>query len=202
MMVVVRCGLYPPLPPHRPVLDGGIAVIVEDNPRRQCRSVVGVVDEAKLSVLETCALGWVKEGVSIRVLAQEMSATGLDGFEVMWAVGSMVLLAFPDGELRQSLLSQAVMSAWFSYLEEWSASIGLVPQHSWVVGQLFAGGCGYGGANVFLVCVHLNLDVFEVVEFSAQGKVYPIVVQEAELVQVPAVEQREVVADVVLGDRS
>ncbi|KAK8513138.1 hypothetical protein V6N12_037630 [Hibiscus sabdariffa] len=40
---------------------------VEDNLVRYCRSVVGVVNEAKLSVLETCALGWVNEAVSIRV---------------------------------------------------------------------------------------------------------------------------------------
>ncbi|KAK8997089.1 hypothetical protein V6N11_020578 [Hibiscus sabdariffa] len=92
----------------------------------------GVIDEKKLSVLETCALGWVKEAVSMRVLAKEMTAAGLDGFEIMWVVGSMVLLAFPDENSRQRLLSQDVLSTWLGRLEEWSASAEYASQRAWL----------------------------------------------------------------------
>ncbi|KAK8507678.1 hypothetical protein V6N12_067011 [Hibiscus sabdariffa] len=74
--------------------------------RRQGRRVEGVIAEEKVAVMETCAVGWVKEVVSIRVLAKEIATAGLDGFEVMWVVGSMVLLAFLDADSRQCLLSQ------------------------------------------------------------------------------------------------
>ncbi|KAK8988242.1 hypothetical protein V6N11_065838 [Hibiscus sabdariffa] len=81
-----------------------------DGPLRgQSWHVDGVIDEEKLSALEPCALGCVKEAVSIRVLAKEMVVVGLDGFEIMCVAGSMVLLAFPDANLRQRLLSQDVL---------------------------------------------------------------------------------------------
>ncbi|KAK8561059.1 hypothetical protein V6N12_048135 [Hibiscus sabdariffa] len=83
------------------------------------RSVEGIVDSEKLSVLETCAIGWVKETISIRVLAQELATAGLDGFELMWVAGLMVLLLFPDVESRGSMLStKDVWSAWFGCLKE------------------------------------------------------------------------------------
>ncbi|KAK8494395.1 hypothetical protein V6N11_021645 [Hibiscus sabdariffa] len=36
----------------------------------------------------------------------------------MWVASSMVLLAFPDVDTRQRLLSQQVLSTWFGHLEE------------------------------------------------------------------------------------
>ncbi|KAK8986186.1 hypothetical protein V6N11_082461 [Hibiscus sabdariffa] len=43
----------------------------------------------KLSVLQTCAVGWVKEATPNRVLAQEMDPSGLQGFELVWVATSM-----------------------------------------------------------------------------------------------------------------
>ncbi|KAK8578940.1 hypothetical protein V6N12_069282 [Hibiscus sabdariffa] len=85
------------------------------------RSVEGVVDSGKMSILSTCAIGWVKKAVSIRALAQEMAEAGLEGFKLMWVTGSMVLLEFPDAETRGRLvLSPSMWSTWFDRLEEWS----------------------------------------------------------------------------------
>ncbi|KAK8596577.1 hypothetical protein V6N12_065061 [Hibiscus sabdariffa] len=95
----------PPSPLSTSILDRDTALRAEGPLEGQSQRMDGVIDEEKLSVLETCALGWVKEAVSIRVLAKEMAATGLDGFEIMWVAGSMVLLAFLDANLRPRLLS-------------------------------------------------------------------------------------------------
>ncbi|KAK9031619.1 hypothetical protein V6N11_055914 [Hibiscus sabdariffa] len=51
-----------------------------------------------------------------------MVAAGLDGFEIMWVAGSMVLLAFSNANSRHRLLSQDVLSTWFGRLEDWLAS--------------------------------------------------------------------------------
>ncbi|KAK8490491.1 hypothetical protein V6N12_053001 [Hibiscus sabdariffa] len=57
------------------------------------RRVEGVIAEEKVAVLETCAQGWVKEAVSIRVLAKKMATAGLDGFEVIGGRDRMGLLS-------------------------------------------------------------------------------------------------------------
>ncbi|KAK8528226.1 hypothetical protein V6N12_074761 [Hibiscus sabdariffa] len=41
------------------------------------RTVEGIIDDAKLAILQTCAIGWVKKVTPIRVLAQELVAAGL-----------------------------------------------------------------------------------------------------------------------------
>ncbi|KAK8563404.1 hypothetical protein V6N12_035552 [Hibiscus sabdariffa] len=70
----------------------------------RCRSVVRVVDEVKLLVLETYALGWVKDVVSISVLAQEMYA-------VAW---------------------MEALSKWFGRLEDWSSSVAHESHRAWL----------------------------------------------------------------------
>ncbi|KAK9046484.1 hypothetical protein V6N11_052371 [Hibiscus sabdariffa] len=182
--------------------------------RGQSRRVDGVIDEKKLSVLETCALGWVKEVVSMRVLAKEMAAAGLYGFEIMWVAGSMVLLAFPDANSRQRLLSQDVLSTWFGRLEEWSTSaeyasrrawlsISGLPIHLWSEG-LFRNIDGLWGKYLrvdaateeptsferarILIETSVRGRIDEVVEVASLGIMFLIVVQEAELVRVPAIE--------------
>ncbi|KAK9045676.1 hypothetical protein V6N11_051585 [Hibiscus sabdariffa] len=194
----------------------------------QSRRVDGVIDEEKLSVLETCALGWVKEVISIRVLVKEMVATGLDGFEIMWVAGSMVLLAFPDANSRQRLLSQDVLLTWFGRLEEWSASaeyaswrswlsISGFPIHLWSEGS-FRNIAGLWGKYLWVDAATEEHTSFErarilietfvkgridaVVEVASLGTMFPIVVQEAELVRVPAVEQRGVVVGAALSEQS
>ncbi|KAK9042410.1 hypothetical protein V6N11_017485 [Hibiscus sabdariffa] len=49
------------------VVDAGI--MRADRVVRPCQSVEGIVDDEKLSVLQTCAIGWLKEATSIKVLA-------------------------------------------------------------------------------------------------------------------------------------
>ncbi|KAK8564800.1 hypothetical protein V6N12_058382 [Hibiscus sabdariffa] len=51
-----------------------------------------------------------------------MAVAGLDGFEIMWVAGSMILLAFLDVNSRHRLLSQDVLSTWFGCPEDWSLS--------------------------------------------------------------------------------
>ncbi|KAL4325700.1 hypothetical protein GQ457_11G024960 [Hibiscus cannabinus] len=57
--------------------DFGSAKPGEGRVEHRRRSVEGTVDDEKLSVLQTYAIGWVKEAGPIRVLAQEMEASGL-----------------------------------------------------------------------------------------------------------------------------
>ncbi|KAK8992037.1 hypothetical protein V6N11_044929 [Hibiscus sabdariffa] len=191
----------------------------------QSRRVDRVIDEEKLSVLETYALGWVKETVSMRVLSKETAVAGLDGFEIMWVAGSMVLLAFPDANSRQHLLSQDVLSTWFGCLEEWSAeyasrrawlSISGLPIHLWSEGS-FRTIVGLWGKYLWFdvameeltsfewACILIETSVRgridEVVEVASLGTMFPIVVQEVELVRVPAVEQRGVVDGAALTER-
>ncbi|KAK8510041.1 hypothetical protein V6N12_035364 [Hibiscus sabdariffa] len=61
-------------------------------------SVEGAIDDEKLVIMHTYAIGWVKKVVSIRVLAREMAEAGLEAFKLEWVAGSMVLLAFLDLE--------------------------------------------------------------------------------------------------------
>ncbi|KAK8538848.1 hypothetical protein V6N12_034555 [Hibiscus sabdariffa] len=84
----------------------------------QSQHVDGLIDEENMSVLETCALGWVKEAVSMRVLAKEMAAAGLDGFEIMMSYrhGLVVLM---NGLRQQSthpdVLGSLSVVSWFTY---------------------------------------------------------------------------------------
>ncbi|KAK8528283.1 hypothetical protein V6N12_074814 [Hibiscus sabdariffa] len=138
----------------------------------------------------------------MRVLAKEMAAAGLDGFEIMWVAGSMVLLAFPDANLRQRLLSQYVLSTWFGRLEEWSTSAEYVSRR-----QVFTGQCGHGGPTSFerariLIETTVRGRIDEVVEVASLGTMFPIVVQEVELVWVSTVEQRGVVDGATLSEQS
>ncbi|KAK9026766.1 hypothetical protein V6N11_039600 [Hibiscus sabdariffa] len=148
----------------------------------QSQRVDGVIDEEKLSVLETCALGWVKEAVSIRVLAKEMATAGLDGFEIMWVAGSMVLLAFPDVNLRQRLLSQDVLSTWFGHLEDWSASAEYTSRRAWL--------------SISGLPIHL----WSKGSFCNITGLWGRYLREAELVWFPAVEQHGVVDGEALSE--
>ncbi|KAK8985099.1 hypothetical protein V6N11_076790 [Hibiscus sabdariffa] len=104
-----------------------------------------------------------------------MSAVGLDGFEVMWVAGSMVLLSFPDVASRRSFLSQAVLSTWFGCLEEWSASVEYESRRAWI--------------SISGLPIHLWSEGSFCNIAGLWGNYLPV-------------EQCEVVADAVLRDRS
>ncbi|KAL4351562.1 hypothetical protein GQ457_06G013110 [Hibiscus cannabinus] len=218
----------PPSHFSAPVFDRDTTLRAEGPLGGQSRRVDGVIDEEKLSMLETCALGLVKEAVSMKVLAKEMAAAGLDGFEIMWVAGSIVLLAFPDVNSRQRLLSQDVLSTWFGRLEEWSASaeyafqrawlsISGLPIHLWSEGS-FRNIAGLWGKYLrvdaateeptsferahILIETSLRGRIDEVVEVASLGIMFQIVVQEAELVQISAIEQRGVVDGADLSEQS
>ncbi|KAK8998879.1 hypothetical protein V6N11_070060 [Hibiscus sabdariffa] len=130
----------------------------------QRRRVDGVIDEEKLSVLETCALGWVKEAVSMKVLAKEMAAAGLDGFEII--VGGvripacLALYQWPPTEEPTSFERARI-----------------------------------------LIETSVRWRIDEVVEVASLGIIFHIVVQEAELVRIPAVEQCGVVDGAALSEQ-
>ncbi|KAL4303994.1 hypothetical protein GQ457_10G007720 [Hibiscus cannabinus] len=148
----------------------------------------------------------------MRVLAKEMAAAGLDGFEIMWVAGLMVLLAFLDANSRQHLLSQDVLSTWFGHFVEWSASaeyasrrawlsISGLPIHLWSEGSFrnIAGlwdkylrvdaateePTSFERARI-LIDTSVRGRIDEVVEVASLGTMFPIV----DLVRVPAVEIR------------
>ncbi|KAL4383082.1 hypothetical protein GQ457_15G019720 [Hibiscus cannabinus] len=194
----------------------GIAESWAVSPRR---SVEGIVDDAKLAILQTCVIGWVKEATPIRVLVQEMATSGLQGFELVWVAGSMVLLSFSSVKLQDGLrASTEVWSTWFGRLEAWSQtvapdscrawiSISGLPIHLWSEGTFhnIAGLWGsyirvdaameepssFERARVLLETSFLGR-IDEVVQVTIQGSVYAVVIQEAELVWVPTVKDWDV----------
>ncbi|KAK9007009.1 hypothetical protein V6N11_019337 [Hibiscus sabdariffa] len=128
-------GRLPRLSDPPPVgADGSAGAVTAEDVRMvsQFRSMEGIVDSEKLSVLATCVISWVKEAILIRILAQEMAAAGIEGFELMWFMGSMVLLSFLDVESRGSLFSKDVWSAWFARLEVWSTLVMHESHRAWI----------------------------------------------------------------------
>ncbi|KAK8557910.1 hypothetical protein V6N12_010133 [Hibiscus sabdariffa] len=85
---------------RKATVDAGITRAVEAQAMCSRRSVEGIVDDAKLSVLQNCAIGWVKEAIPIRVLAQELAVAGLQGFELVWIAGSMNIAGLWGSYLR------------------------------------------------------------------------------------------------------
>ncbi|KAK8509009.1 hypothetical protein V6N12_016853 [Hibiscus sabdariffa] len=137
-----------------------------------------------------------------------MVAAGLDGFELIWVAGSMMLLSFPYVDLRGRLVSSTeVWSTWFGRLEEWSASVVYESCRAWISISglsihLWLEGSFHNIVGLWGSYLRVDAATKEVVEISAHNRVFWIVVQEAELVQVPTVEQREVEASSELGDSS
>ncbi|KAK8999899.1 hypothetical protein V6N11_082037 [Hibiscus sabdariffa] len=62
------------------------------------RQVCGVVDDVKVQVLQTYAVGWCRQPLSITHLAGEMQSAGFRGIELMLDTGSMELLCFKTME--------------------------------------------------------------------------------------------------------
>ncbi|KAK9031785.1 hypothetical protein V6N11_056073 [Hibiscus sabdariffa] len=61
-------------------------------------SLPRLADPPSIRIKGIDVVGAEVKAVSIRILAREMAEAGLDGFELQWIAGSMVLLAFPDLE--------------------------------------------------------------------------------------------------------
>ncbi|KAK8480050.1 hypothetical protein V6N13_052019 [Hibiscus sabdariffa] len=78
------------------------------------KRVQGVVDDSKLMILESCAVGWCKQPISLTCLAGEMQNAGLRGMELMWITVKMVLLCFSSAEARGAMLEKCDLLQWFS----------------------------------------------------------------------------------------
>ncbi|KAK9033200.1 hypothetical protein V6N11_018237 [Hibiscus sabdariffa] len=146
----------------------------------------------------------------------------------MWVTGSMVLLSFSNMALIGSLLSSnEVWSTWFGCLEEWSASVLHESRRAWIsissllihlwskvsfckivglrgsylrVGAATEEPSSFMWAQV-LIETTVRGQIDEVVGISSHNRFF-IVVQEADLVWVLAVEQHEVEDGSKLGDKS
>ncbi|KAK8700527.1 hypothetical protein V6N13_018921 [Hibiscus sabdariffa] len=93
--------------------------------RCSLRKVEGMMDADKVEVLNTCMVGRCREVISVHTLAMEMKSVGLEGMEIMWVIGSMVLLLFTNLNSRQATLDMEVPSTWFSCVVAWSHAVGL-----------------------------------------------------------------------------
>ncbi|KAK8574501.1 hypothetical protein V6N12_062191 [Hibiscus sabdariffa] len=161
---------------------------------RSRRSVEGIVDVEKLSVLQTCATWWLKEATSIRVLAQEMAIVGLHGFELIWIMGSMVLISFLTMDLRDGLLaSMDVWLAWFGRLEAWSHTVTHDSCRAWILSSgllihLWLEGTSRNIAGLWGCYLRVDAATEKPSSFE---RARAVVILEAELVWVPVVEHRE-----------
>ncbi|KAK8583268.1 hypothetical protein V6N13_021975 [Hibiscus sabdariffa] len=96
------------------------------------KSVIGVVAEDKLEVLDSCAVAWCKEGLRGRALVEELRRAEIRGCSVMRISGVMVLLMFVTTEERQALLDRYDLDRWFARIVAWSLEVRLDSRSVWV----------------------------------------------------------------------
>ncbi|KAK8486573.1 hypothetical protein V6N12_001428 [Hibiscus sabdariffa] len=146
--------------------------IVESRDVCPRRSVEGRVDDAKLVILQTCTIGWVKEAWSQTVAPDSHRA---------WISNSgLPIHLWSEGAFRN------IAGLWGSYLRVDAAT----EEPS-----------SFERARVLLKTSFLGR-IDEVVHVTVQGSLYAVVIQEAELVWVPAVEDREVESELEMGEKS
>ncbi|KAL4379101.1 hypothetical protein GQ457_02G022160 [Hibiscus cannabinus] len=134
----------------------------------QSRRAEGVIDEEKLSVLETCALGGM---VSVGKVRIPMCLLYISGLSIhLWSEGSF----------------RNITGLWGKYL--WVDAPTEEP-------------ISFERARILIV-TSMRGRIDEVVEVVSLGTIFPIVVQEAELVRVLTVEQRGVVDGAALIEQS
>ncbi|KAE8664851.1 CCDC124 protein [Hibiscus syriacus] len=107
----------------------------EDVTSNNLHTVIGVVDEAKLQVLDNCLMGWCKNYTKIGDLASQMQDKGLNGFSLMRAAGNVVLMIFEDSALLRRVKNEQSenLAEWFSRVEPWSESLVVQCHRVWVV---------------------------------------------------------------------
>ncbi|KAK9032922.1 hypothetical protein V6N11_017964 [Hibiscus sabdariffa] len=151
------------------------------------RRVQGVVDDSKLTILESYAVGWCKQPISLTCLAGEMQNAGLRGMELMWITGKMS----PEVgyEMRRAWLSirglpiHVGSDKTFRIIAGlWGTFIRLDPATEEPVSF---------ERSRMLVEVAVANHIDEEVECEVSGKSFLIRVQEVELVRVPMVEDME-----------
>ncbi|KAK8681583.1 hypothetical protein V6N13_053985 [Hibiscus sabdariffa] len=115
-----RCQGVSPVVEEKPDQLGQSEQVQRDIPtlelekEQRRRRVQGVVDDSKLTILESYAVGWCKQPISLTCLAGEMQNAGLRGMELMWITGKMVLLCFSSAEARGAMLEKGDLLQWFS----------------------------------------------------------------------------------------
>ncbi|KAK8979250.1 hypothetical protein V6N11_000402 [Hibiscus sabdariffa] len=169
----------------------------------QSRRVDGVIDKEKLSVLETCTLGWVKEAVLMRVLAKEMAVAGVSCLRMSYRHGLTILR---NGQRRRSthpgVLGYLSVASQLTYgRKDHSVTLlGLWGKYL-RVDAATEESTSFERARI-LIETSVRGRIDEVVEVASLGTMFLIVVQEAELVRVPVVEQRGVTDGAALSEQS
>ncbi|KAK8489827.1 hypothetical protein V6N11_013114 [Hibiscus sabdariffa] len=154
-------------------------------------------DHLQGNVVDVDLCDWVvNEATPIRALAQEMVVVGLQGFELVWIAGWIVLLSFSTVDLCDGLLASTNMwSAWFGRLELWS--------HTGCYLRVDAAMEEPSSFERVRVLLETSFPgwIDEVMQVTVQDSVYTIVIQEAELVRVPIVEHRDEESESKMGDK-
>ncbi|KAK8661557.1 hypothetical protein V6N13_091156 [Hibiscus sabdariffa] len=105
---------------------------VSGGPGGVSRRVIGVLDESKKEVLETCVVAWCKGRLRGEALVKELRRAGFTGCSVMRAAGEVVLLLFVTEEERQSVLDRSDLDRWFVKVLPWSPDIGFDSRSVWI----------------------------------------------------------------------
>ncbi|KAK8510957.1 hypothetical protein V6N12_036869 [Hibiscus sabdariffa] len=158
----------PPSHFSAPIFDRDATLRAEGPLGCQSRRVDGVIDEEKLSVLETCALGWVKEAVSMRdVLStwfgrlEEWSASVEYVSRRAWlSFSGLPIHLWSEGSFR------SIAGLWGKYLQVDAAT---------------EEPTSFERVRI-LIETSVRGQIDEVVEVASLGTMFSIVVQEAELV--------------------
>ncbi|KAE8701768.1 hypothetical protein F3Y22_tig00110505pilonHSYRG00103 [Hibiscus syriacus] len=107
----------------------------ENVTRNNLYTVNGVIDEAKLQVLDNCLIGWCKNYTKIGDLASQMQDKGLNGFSLMRAAGNVVLMIFEDSDTLRRVKNEKseTLAGWFSRVKVWSENLVVECRRVWVV---------------------------------------------------------------------
>ncbi|KAK8613163.1 hypothetical protein V6N13_100936 [Hibiscus sabdariffa] len=105
--------------------------MVQSNLHKQ-RQVFGGVDESKVDVLSTCAIGRCKNPISIANLASKISHVNLQGCHLMRILDLMLLIMFTTLESRKKISSKVDLHCWFERVRVWTLEFPIDSRQVWL----------------------------------------------------------------------
>ncbi|KAK8672315.1 hypothetical protein V6N13_110688 [Hibiscus sabdariffa] len=100
--------------------------------RSRYRQVVGVEDEDKRTVLQSCAVACCKGSLRGASLVAELKQAGFLGCLIMRIAGAMFLLMFVNEEDQRLVLDRSDLDRWFVRVEAWQPELQIENRSVWL----------------------------------------------------------------------